>query len=47
MGTTKVETIGSIIFYDLKNKLEAEIKFNDLYSKPSDYFTGKIKINKE
>ena len=43
MGSTKVEAIGSIIFYDIKNQLEAEIKFNDQFTKPSDYFTGKIK----
>ena len=45
MGTMKVESKGTIIFEDTKNNIRAEITFDSVKKKPSDYLSGEIKVN--
>lgn len=40
----KVEAKGKLKFVDEKNDIEAEISFNNVNWKPSDFFSGDIKV---
>jgi hypothetical protein len=44
---TKVEAMGSILFEDKANNLEAKIRFDDVSWKSTDFFKGKIKQDDE
>jgi len=44
MGTLRHESLGEIKFNDLTNGFECIIKFGSVKKKPSDFFTGDIKL---
>jgi len=44
IGTLRHESLGEIKFTDLKNGFECVIKFGSIKKKPSDFFTGDIKL---
>jgi len=44
LGTIRHESLGEIKFTDLTNGFECILKFNTVKKKPSDFFTGEIKI---
>ena len=45
MGTMKTETVGSIVFNDIKNKIKTELIIGKVKKKPTDYFEGIITVN--
>ena len=42
-GAMKVESKGNLVFNDEKNGISAELAFDNVKKKPSDYFQGEIK----
>jgi len=45
MGVMKVESKGVITFKDEKNNITAEIVFDSVKKRPSDFLSGKITVN--
>jgi len=45
LGTLRSEAVDGITFKDIKNNVEATVKFGKIKKKPSDYFSGEITKN--
>lgn len=44
-GPMKLEAMGRMVFQDRANKIVAEMSFDNVRWKPTDYFQGDIKVN--